>query len=109
MKFKSRKTGIEISWTPGFNGGYPQQFFVEYRYRQDDDWKTLNASDETSSTIFVENLEPGTEYVIRMFSRNAINDSDYTSHYSVKTGNINNSAFSNNCWMLSDMFFKRDR
>lgn len=89
------ETEIAISWKPGFHGGYPQMFFIEYRSKISKSWETVNASNET--TAIVKNLEPGMEYFIRMFSQNIINASDYTRQYLVKTGNIVYLNSNNDC------------
>ncbi|CAC5421288.1 unnamed protein product [Mytilus coruscus] len=81
-----RENEIAVSWKPGFNGGYKQHFFVEYRSRQEHSWKILNASDyQSNTTTVVTNLAPGTKYFIRIFSKNKINSSDHTEQCLVET------------------------
>lgn len=86
----SKQTGIQVSWIPGFNGGYPQTFYVQYRRIDDTNWETHNVSNgkQNTTTTLVSNLEPGTEYFIRMFARNEINGSNYTRQFTVQTGNF---------------------
>ena len=68
-------TFIKLKWNAGFNGGYIQQFYVEY------------ASERTSSLMYgpfseenciIRNLSPDTIYRVRIFARNKVGSSNKT-------------------------------
>ncbi|CAG2224898.1 unnamed protein product [Mytilus edulis] len=80
-----QQTKIFVSWTPGFDGGYLQWFIVEYKEIEDLYWsnQTVNSSNST----FIGGLQPATKYLIRMFARNMIDDSNRTDEILVQTAN----------------------
>ncbi|VDI70161.1 Hypothetical predicted protein [Mytilus galloprovincialis] len=72
---------LEVSWCPGYNGGDPQTFFIEYQQN--------TGEKRTRSAPIIDNMQmrmsnilykmtPNTRYVVRMFSRNEIGESKKT-------------------------------
>lgn len=39
---------ISLQWIPGFHGGFPQTFYVEYQVATQDKWQEVIASNQVS-------------------------------------------------------------
>ncbi|VDI41440.1 Hypothetical predicted protein [Mytilus galloprovincialis] len=83
VRTDAKQTQIYVLWAPRFDGGYPQWFIIEYKEMGDIYWnnQTINASNST----FIGGLQPATNYLIQMFARNMIDDSNRTEEISVQT------------------------
>ncbi|VDI34016.1 Hypothetical predicted protein [Mytilus galloprovincialis] len=82
----AKQTQIFVVWKPGFNGGFPQWFIVEYKAIGDIYWR--NHTTRSSNSIVIDGLHPATKYLIRMFSRNMIADSYRTAEVAIQTGRL---------------------
>lgn len=74
---------VEVTWSPGFNGGDTQQFLLEYLKEGTNGWRSLqldpNINDVTRSiSVNVSDLNPSTPYTFRLRSRNIHGFSNYT-------------------------------
>ncbi|KAH3768760.1 hypothetical protein DPMN_169977 [Dreissena polymorpha] len=80
----------EVSWLPGFHGGYPQIFVIQTS-TDAVHWKNVSLIDggtynnESSFNETLTGLEPETLYWIRLFSFNKQGTSDYSIANSVTT------------------------
>ncbi|CAC5418103.1 unnamed protein product [Mytilus coruscus] len=83
LRTVAKQTQISVFWRPGFNGGYQQWFIIEYKKVGDIYWKYQTTSSYNSTVIG--GLQPPTEYLFRIFSRNMIDDSNKTEEISIKT------------------------
>ncbi|CAC5390334.1 unnamed protein product [Mytilus coruscus] len=79
----AKQTQIFVLWIPGFNGGYPQWFIIEYKEIEDIYWN--NQTTNSSNSTVIGGLQPETKYLIRMFSRNMIDDSNKTEEIIIQT------------------------
>lgn len=72
---------LVVSWSPGFNGGEPQTFFIEYKQEAAEMWTQSGPIiDDMKVRIsnFLYNMSPKRRYFVRMFSRNKIGESNKT-------------------------------
>lgn len=70
-----------VSWSRGFNGGYNQLFFIQYRTDDTEEWTTagpVNDVLEKKLKYTLYDLISNTQYHVCMFSRNTIGDSNTT-------------------------------
>ncbi|VDH90424.1 Hypothetical predicted protein [Mytilus galloprovincialis] len=86
LQIAAKQTQIFVFWIPGFNGGFPQWFIVEYKEIVDFYWK--NQTTRSSNSTVICGLNPATKYIIRMFARNMIDDSNRTEDFIIQTGNV---------------------
>ncbi|CAC5381149.1 unnamed protein product [Mytilus coruscus] len=98
---KPHGTGFNISWISRFNGGYPQNFILKYRYVLDANWRTVNVTNQQLSfnktcTEFIQGLSKDKEYITYMYAENVIGKSGYTDLVSVKTNSVRNEEQENN-------------
>ncbi|XP_076438582.1 hemicentin-2-like [Babylonia areolata] len=81
---------VELTWSPGFNGGARQQFLLEYRKPGTNGWLILEldaAIDDVTPSVSqnVTDLSPSTPYVFRLRSRNLHGLSNYSGSVRVVT------------------------
>ncbi|VDI46446.1 Hypothetical predicted protein [Mytilus galloprovincialis] len=72
---------VKIEWTPNFNGGFQQCFFIEYRDEDSTVWievQAFNTTTNSGASWTVHNLNYGRSYNFRIFARNRIGDSNKT-------------------------------
>ncbi|XP_052804993.1 hemicentin-2-like [Mya arenaria] len=78
------KSSFTIVWTPGFDGGLPQTFFVQYREVLHSKWmEDKAANDRYNYTL--RNLTPGTTYELRLYAENDLGRSHESSLIKVTT------------------------
>ncbi|VDI39854.1 Hypothetical predicted protein [Mytilus galloprovincialis] len=79
-------TGCIVRWTSGYNGGFQQSFFIQYRLRNTNIWSSIGPFNDTINNFYqVDGLDPNYGYELRMFSRNHYGSSNVTEIYEVKT------------------------
>ncbi|VDI11168.1 Hypothetical predicted protein [Mytilus galloprovincialis] len=79
---------LKVVWDPGFDGGYQQTFFVEYRQESENTWKRSGPvvdNRQVRLSKILNNLNPKTRYQVRVLSKNEIGDSNQTAVTSVMT------------------------
>ena len=67
-----------MEWTAGYDGEVQQQFYIQYQSSNAQDWNTVEVADRKSDTRLsfdIYNLQPSTEYMLRVFSANAVGNS----------------------------------
>ncbi|VDI57359.1 Hypothetical predicted protein [Mytilus galloprovincialis] len=75
---------LTISWCPGYDGGYPQTFFIEYKTEYEKKWRRSGRSvfalgnEKTRMTALLYAISPYTRYHVRVISKNEIGESDTT-------------------------------
>ncbi|XP_046555516.1 protein turtle homolog B-like isoform X2 [Haliotis rubra] len=71
-------SSVWLSWLPGFNGGRPQTFLIEYRQFATRTWTVYKSYDDTDEMMVVEvtGLTPGEVYPFRLQARNDYGDSN---------------------------------
>ncbi|XP_052079064.1 uncharacterized protein LOC127717466 [Mytilus californianus] len=82
------KRHLAVSWCPGYNGGDPQTFFIEYQQKAGEMWTRSgpiieNMKVRMSNVLY--NMSPKRRYFVRMFSRNEIGESEKTAVTPVMT------------------------
>lgn len=75
---------IIVKWQTGYKGRLQQTLFLEYKKHFELGWKSVAIENKTSTTI--EGLQMDTVYVVRMFSKNYVGESNKTREIIVKTG-----------------------
>ncbi|XP_071094635.1 nephrin-like [Haliotis cracherodii] len=74
---------LRVSWKEEFNGGATQTFIVEYS-TDEEDWKTAGSHEETGRgnylTSVIRNLNPDTQYYVRVVASTKFGNSSYTEH-----------------------------
>ncbi|XP_052804995.1 nephrin-like isoform X2 [Mya arenaria] len=75
---------VHIEWTPGFDGGLPQTFHVEYRDVETSVWRNDMVNTGKISHVIV-GLSPNTIYEIRVYSTNDIGRSNVSNAIEVTT------------------------
>ncbi|XP_052103597.1 uncharacterized protein LOC127737105 [Mytilus californianus] len=83
LQTAAKQTQIFVLWIPGFNGGFSQWFNVEYKEIGEIYWKSITT--RSFNLIVIGGLQPATKYLIRMFSRNMIDDSNRTEEILIQT------------------------
>ncbi|CAC5393297.1 unnamed protein product [Mytilus coruscus] len=80
------KTYFKVSWCPGFNGGFSQTFFIEYKTETEEVWRrtesVMDNMQHTMSTL-LHDISPNTRYHVQVLSENIIgqcirNKTDFT-------------------------------
>lgn len=71
------ETSVKVNWKPGFNGGLPQTFVIQYK-NSDGDW--INTTEITDSqqkemNYTLMQLLPGTTYTAQIFAINPLGTS----------------------------------
>lgn len=81
-----KRNKVTVQWRDMFNGGLPQSIVIQYRRRDVQYWNTIPVSDPMTHTRSIDGLTPGTEYFIRMYSKNIKGASNMTDEKLIKTG-----------------------
>ncbi|XP_048241007.1 hemicentin-2-like isoform X2 [Haliotis rufescens] len=70
-------SSVWLSWQPGFNGGHPQSFMLEYLQFVTRTWTPYNTYDDTGKVKVVEvtGLTSGDIHIFRLHSRNSLSNS----------------------------------
>lgn len=89
-----------LRWRAGFNGGFSQTFFIEYRRRDEEKWKVIHIKDHNQNTYSIDGLTPETEYLIRLFSRNIKGDSGLSDAIPFITGKYNHKKLKTIYWLI---------
>ena len=72
LKVLGAKTvSVNVSWTPGYNGGFPQGFSILYRKKESGgDFTEESIGNPSNNMHTVQNLSPNTEYVFTLHATN---------------------------------------
>ncbi|XP_076107481.1 cell adhesion molecule DSCAM-like [Mytilus galloprovincialis] len=86
---------LTVLWNRGYNGGFPQTFFIEYRQETMEKWRqsdpVIDSMQARMSNILF-NLSPQTRYLVRVLSTNVIGESKKTDNTLIITLAINPSG-----------------
>ncbi|XP_071078611.1 myosin-binding protein C, fast-type-like [Haliotis cracherodii] len=87
-------SSVWLTWTPAFDGGYPQEFVLEYRKFGSTTWNVFSTYRDTGKVFVVEvnSLAPGETYVFRLHARNAKYDPSRTAFVFLEAKTIGGSA-----------------
>lgn len=88
----SSANSINVEFEPGFNGGYPQTFIIEYRKAASGPWTQLEV-DNSHTNYNIKYLEQGTQYELRMYSFSKLGNSTISDNYSIYTMNAKGMYF----------------
>ena len=67
----AKTVGVNVSWTPGYNGGFPQRFSILYRKKESGgDFNEEFVGYPPNSMHTVQNLRPNTEYDFKLHATN---------------------------------------
>ena len=72
---------LAVSWCPEYNGGDSQTFFIEYQQEADEMWTRSGPIIDNMQVMMsnlLNNMTPNTRYLVQMFSRNKIGESNKT-------------------------------
>ncbi|CAC5358912.1 DSCAML1 [Mytilus coruscus] len=86
MKIMPKESKVIVQWRARFHGGFRQSFFIQCRRRDVQYWNTIVVSDPRMHIDSIDGLTPGTEYFIRIYSKNIIGKSDLRDVILIKTG-----------------------
>ncbi|CAC5426702.1 unnamed protein product [Mytilus coruscus] len=75
---------ILVKWTADYDIGLQKTIFVEYRKHYESRWNQVSAVNR--STVIINGLDPGTIYLLRLYSTTAGGESNKTDEIIVKTG-----------------------
>ena len=82
-------TDITLSWSnPNNNGAIITGFYVEYKTVPSNAWLALGrvSSQLLSRMATISSLTPGTRYQVRVYARNSVGDSPYSTVRTIRTG-----------------------
>ncbi|VDI19405.1 Hypothetical predicted protein [Mytilus galloprovincialis] len=88
-------TTIVVYWQPGFDGGHPQRFYIEYRPETRSEWEVVGPLSQSNFTIDQElkytlnHVLFAKKYYIRMYADNVVGQSNYTHLFCVEVEAIN--------------------
>ncbi|CAC5425388.1 unnamed protein product [Mytilus coruscus] len=91
MKIMPKTSKVFIQWRERFHGGFPQSVVIQYRRRDVQFWNEIPVSDPGMYTGSIDGLTPGTEYFIRIYSKNMKGASNFTDMKLIKTGSTEDS------------------
>ena len=69
---------VNLTWTPGFDGGVPQSFKIRYRKEGADNYQYVDVAPEGTTYFEVQDLKEGTRYSFSIMSFNKLGHSSYT-------------------------------
>lgn len=84
----SGMNSLQIKFVRNYNGGLEQQFLLAYRKLTDKKWRTSGPINDTCGQYCVHmitDLDDETYYELRLYARNAIGKSNFTSAWIVRT------------------------
>ena len=76
---------VNLTWTPGFNGGFNQTFKIRYKREGADNFQYVDVSPQGTDTFEVQDLKVDTKYSISIMAFNSIGASAYTAPIIVST------------------------
>lgn len=83
-------TSFVVYWHPGFDGGIPQRFYIEYRPESKPEWEVVGPIVQSNLSIDAE-LEYRLKYVLiakkyylRMFAKNIVGQSNNSNIFFVE-------------------------
>ncbi|CAG2188811.1 unnamed protein product [Mytilus edulis] len=85
MKIMPKESKVIVEWRERFHGGFPQSVFIQYRRRDVQYWNTIPVSDPGMHSDYIDGLTPGTEYLIRVYSKNMKGASNFTDMKLIRT------------------------
>nr|XP_039253695.1 roundabout homolog 1-like isoform X1 [Styela clava] len=83
------KQSAQISWTPGYDGGYSQHFMIWYKRADmgDHSWQTQSV-ESFRKVATVSNLEPDTIYQFALLPENVLGSGQFSKTITAKTKEI---------------------
>lgn len=95
---KAYENGILANWMSGFDGGYPQDFVIKYRFVLDDAWsihrvKPTNCKSERICTVLIEGIFKDVQYFVYMYAENELGKSSKTNPATIEIKTITHGKF----------------
>ena len=83
---KAQTVSVNVSWTPGYNGGFDQEFSIHYRKKgSSGDFTEESIGHPANNMHTVHNLSPNTEYEFTMQASNQRGKSESSAEVQVTT------------------------
>ena len=76
---------VNLTWTPGFNGGFNQTFKIRYQREGAINYQYVDVAPQGIDTFEVQDLKVDTKYSISIMAFNTVGASAYTSPIIVST------------------------
>ncbi|CAC5383250.1 unnamed protein product [Mytilus coruscus] len=102
-------TTFVVYWHPGFDGGIPQRFYIEYRPESKPEWEVVGPIVQSSLSMDRE-LEYRLKYVLiakkfylRMYAKNLVGQSKYSNIFFVEMEDCscNSEKYTNHIWQIT--------
>ncbi|CAC5393278.1 unnamed protein product [Mytilus coruscus] len=83
-------TSLVVYWQPGFDGGQPQSFYIEYRPETKSEWEVLGSIAQSNFTMDQElkytlnYILFSKKYYLRMYAANVVGRSNYSNLFCVE-------------------------
>jgi hypothetical protein len=84
---------VNLTWTPGFNGGFDETFKIRYRRDGAENFQYVDVAPKGTSTYEIEDLKVDTKYSISIMAFNAVGASAYTPPFIIGTKSETTSSF----------------
>ena len=76
---------VNLTWTPGFDGGFNQTFRIRYRRVGGESFQYVDVAPQGVTTFELQDLKVDTKYSISIMAFNSIGASSYTTPIIVST------------------------
>lgn len=76
---------INLTWTPGFDGGFPQTFNIRYRKEGAENYQYVDVAPSGATTYEVQDLKMETKYYFSILAFNSQGSSVYTKEFVINT------------------------
>ncbi|XP_052079795.1 uncharacterized protein LOC127717956 [Mytilus californianus] len=102
-------TTIVVYWQPGFNGGNPQRFCIEYRPETKSEWEVVGSIAQSMFTVdqelkfTINHILYAKKYYLRMFARTHVGQSNYSNICIVEMEDCscNSEKYTNHIWQIT--------
>ena len=97
----AKTVSVNVSWTPGYSGGFPQEFLIHYRKKGiNEDFIEEYVGNPENDMHTVKGLSPNTEYEFMLQATNERGKSQTSARAQVMTPGKPTCIFANLSFML---------